>query len=84
MAGLEQDGPSFVVVGVTEQIIATAATLTGARSLRASDAVQLATALAVKATDPGCASFACFDAGLRAAALAEGLDVLPVGRSPAR
>jgi hypothetical protein len=40
--------------------------------VRAYDAVQLASALAARAANPGCREFACFDEGLRAAAAREG------------
>lgn len=45
--------------------------------LRAHDAVQLASALAVRAADSEVVGFACFDAGLRGAAAAEGLVLAP-------
>jgi predicted nucleic acid-binding protein len=45
--------------------------------LRAYDAVQLATALAVRAADPGVKEFVAFDRGLCEAAGVEGFVVTP-------
>lgn len=64
-------------VAVTAPLLSFAATLTGRHGLRAYDAVQLATALAVRAADDPDQSFVCFDEDLRAAAAREGLVVLP-------
>ncbi|MGH2775040.1 MAG: type II toxin-antitoxin system VapC family toxin [Actinomycetota bacterium] len=49
-----------------------AALLVSQHDLRASDAIQLAAALAVRRADPTCDRFACFDQALMAAAKAEG------------
>ena len=49
-----------------------AARLVAHHDLRASDAIQLATALAVRRADTSCDRFACFDRKLMAAAQAEG------------
>ena len=49
-----------------------AARLVAQHELRASDAIQLAAALAVRRTDRSCDRFACFDRALMAAAEAEG------------
>jgi predicted nucleic acid-binding protein len=46
-------------------------------ALRAYDAVQLASALAVRELDPRCSHFACFDTELRRAASRAGLVLLP-------
>ncbi|MDQ6783137.1 MAG: hypothetical protein M3063_06800 [Actinomycetota bacterium] len=46
--------------------------------LRAYDAVQLGSALAVRDVEKGCRSVAAFDAGLRRAAAAEGFALVPV------
>ncbi|MGE4426968.1 MAG: type II toxin-antitoxin system VapC family toxin [Solirubrobacteraceae bacterium] len=62
----------LVVVRVSSTIVADAARLVAVHPLRAYDAVQLATALAVRAADPDCTTFACFDAQLMRAAVAEG------------
>lgn len=45
--------------------------------LRAYDAVQLATAQAVREAAPGCAAFAAFDKNLRGAAAMEGFALVP-------
>jgi uncharacterized protein len=54
-----------------------AARLAAVHGLRAHDAVQLATARAVRAADPAVARFAAFDRGLRAAAAVEGFTPVP-------
>ena len=72
------DDPSvMVVVAPTAGVLEHAARLVAVHPLRAYDAVQLASALAVRAADSEVAGFACFDAGLRAAAAAEGLVLAP-------
>lgn len=70
-------GEVFAVVPATDGILAAAARLCGGRSLRAYDAVQLASALAAHAADPDLTTFASFDAQLSSAARAEGLVTLP-------
>ena len=55
----------------------TAASLAGAHGLRAYDAVQPATALAVRAADPACDAFACFDRNLRRLAALSGRALVP-------
>lgn len=75
--GTPDDPPRFAVVGVSGVTLDRAAALVAAHGLRAYDAVQLAAALAVRDADPGCATFACFDAELRRAAAASGFTLLP-------
>jgi predicted nucleic acid-binding protein len=53
-------GP-FAVVAANAVILDQAAQLTATRSLRAYDAVQLASALAARSADPAVDTFACFD-----------------------
>ncbi len=67
----------FVAVALSAKLLDHAAGLAATHGLRAYDAIQLATALAAREADPGCDSFACFDAGLRRAAAAEGFVLLP-------
>ena len=76
-AGTRQEEPRFSVMSVTEVLFEDAARLVAVRGLRAYDAVQLATALAAREADPDCASFACFDTALRAAAAAHGFALVP-------
>ena len=45
--------------------------------LRAYDAVQLSTALAVRRVDESCTVFAAFDRSLRTAAATEGFELMP-------
>jgi hypothetical protein len=67
----------FAVVSLTEVVLVSAAREAARHALRAYDAVQLASALAVRETDPRCNHFACFDAELRGAASREGFEVIP-------
>lgn len=75
--GTAQEGPRFVAVSLTDEVLDQAARLCAAHGLRAYDAVQLATALATRSADPSCAAMAAFDSSLRVAAAAEGLELLP-------
>lgn len=70
-------GEAFAVIPVTDAVLAFAARLCGGHSLRAYDAVQLASALVAQAADPDLATLASFDAQLSSAARAEGLATLP-------
>lgn len=54
-----------------------AAALPGVHRLRAADAIQLASAVAMRDADPSCRRFACFDRDLRHAAAAEGFALVP-------
>ena len=67
-------GP-FAVIAANPVVLETAAKLVATRSLRAYDAVQLASGLAARAADPAVEVFACFDEGLRSAAAQEGFVV---------
>ncbi len=67
----------FTVVSLTESILVAAAREAARASLRAYDAVQLASALAVRNLDPLCGQFACFDTELRRAAVREDFLLLP-------
>jgi predicted nucleic acid-binding protein len=69
--------PRFTIVSLTEPVLVAAARETARHALRAYDAVQLASALAVREIDPRCTHFACFDADLRGAASREGFTLLP-------
>jgi predicted nucleic acid-binding protein len=75
--GADGDLPRFIVVTVTEDIVADAARLCAVHPLRAYDAVQLASALTIAALDPTVSAFAAFDRIIRRAAAAEGLTLLP-------
>lgn len=65
--------PRFSVVAVTGALVDAAAHLVGVHRLRAYDAMQLASALAVTDAVPGGVGFLAYDGGLAAAAAAEGL-----------
>lgn len=67
----------FTIVSLTEPVLITAAQEAARHALRAYDAVQLASALAVREVDPRCERFACFDTELRRAASRAGFVLLP-------
>lgn len=71
--GTPLDPPRFAIVGASEEVLEHAAELTGRHGLRAYDAVQLASALALTAVDPLSSDFVAFDLRLREAAAAERL-----------
>lgn len=77
--GTSDEAPRFVVVGVTADILDGAAALCARHPLRGFDAIQLASALAIRDIDPRVTTMAVFDHTLRAAAAAEGLAVSPAG-----
>jgi predicted nucleic acid-binding protein len=69
--------PRFTIVSLTEPVLIAAAREAARHALRAYDAVQLASALAVREIDPRCSHFACFDADLRRAASRAGFALTP-------
>jgi uncharacterized protein len=77
MAGDDLPAPRFTVINVGEQVIRGAIDAVARHPLRAYDAVQLSSALAVRSTLDGLEGFAAFDVVLRAAAAAEGLALVP-------
>jgi predicted nucleic acid-binding protein len=79
--GTEDERPRFAVAAVTSEILDEAARLSARHGLRASDAVQLATAMAVRTADPSCTDIAVFDTALRDAAAAEGSRTIPAERA---
>jgi uncharacterized protein len=79
--GTQDEAPRFAAVAVNSTLLDAAAQLAAVHSLRAYDAVQLASARAAAAADPSCRTFAAFDAQLRAAAAAEGFGLLPPRRA---
>jgi predicted nucleic acid-binding protein len=74
--GTDSEPPRFMVVDVAKPVLDRAAGLTGRHGLRAYDAVQLASALAVREVDPACREFLAFDARLCDAAATEGFRLL--------
>ena len=70
-------GPRFTVASLTELVLIAAAREAARHGLRAYDAVQLASALAVRKIDSRCSHFACFDTDLRRAASREGFTLAP-------
>jgi predicted nucleic acid-binding protein len=75
--GTDDEPPRFAAVAVTGSVLDEAARLCAAHGLRACDAVQLSSALAVRQADEDCTAFAAFDRSLRTAAAAEGFDLVP-------
>jgi hypothetical protein len=69
--------PRFTILSLTEEVLVAAAREAAHHALRAYDAVQLASANAVRETDPRCSHFACFDAELRRAASRESFTLIP-------
>ena len=76
-SGTEEEPPRFSVVTPAVAVLDGAARLCAVHGLRAYDAVQLASALAVRDAVPECQAFAAFDRQLRAAAAAEGFTPMP-------
>jgi uncharacterized protein len=75
--GADSEPPRFAAVATTAGILDAAARLCASHGLRAYDAVQLSSALAVRHADASCTAFAAFDRSLRRAAAAEGFDLIP-------
>lgn len=75
--GTDEDPPRFVAVAPTPSTLESALALVLEHDLRAYDAIQLASALALRDLDPGCDAFACADRALRAAARSHGFALLP-------
>ncbi|MFI4991797.1 MAG: type II toxin-antitoxin system VapC family toxin [Solirubrobacterales bacterium] len=71
--------PRFAIVRLTEAVLVTAAQEAARHGLRAYDAIQLASAIAVRQLDPGFNRFACFDADLRRAAGRARFALVPEG-----
>ena len=75
--GTADEPPRFAAVTATSGVIDGAAGLCAVHPLRAYDAVQLASAIAARNSEPACRTLAAFDPGLRRAAAAEGFGLLP-------
>jgi predicted nucleic acid-binding protein len=70
--GVVSEPPRFLPVAPVVPLLDLAADLTDRYGLRAYDAIQLASAVAVRRIDNTCRVFACFDKGLSSAADSEG------------
>lgn len=86
--GTDDQPRRFEPVRMTALVLEDAARLAGVHGLRAYDAVQLATARAVRVADPDTTLLAAFDRSLRNAAAVEGFTLTPafdsgVGRASA-
>jgi hypothetical protein len=75
--GTDDEPPRFVAVAPSSSALESAVSLVVEHDLRAYDAIQLASALAVRDVDPACDAFACADRALRAAARSHGFALLP-------
>ena len=75
--GDSDSSPRFTVLSVTESVLIAAAREAAHHALRAYDAVQLASAMAVREIDPRCGQFACFDSELCRAASRAGFRLIP-------
>lgn len=75
--GTGSEPPRFAAVVATGSLLDEAARLCATHGLRAYDAVQLSSALAVRRVDGSCGKFAAFDRPLRIAAATEGFEVVP-------
>ncbi len=75
--GTGSEPPRFAAVAATGRLLDEAARLCASHGLRAYDAVQLSSALAVRRADAACTTFAAFDRSLRTAAATEGYQLLP-------
>lgn len=70
------NGTPIFEVAITADVLHSAARLCGTHGLRAGDAVQLATAFAVRAVEPSCTRYWVFDQRLADAAAKEGFTVI--------
>ena len=75
--GADDDPARFAVVALSAEIFEDAARLCAVHGLRTYEAVQLATARAVRIADPSCTDIAVFDTDLRTAAAIEGFGLIP-------
>jgi predicted nucleic acid-binding protein len=75
--GTDSEQPRFAAVAATGKLLDEAARLCASHGLRAYDAVQLSSALAVRRVDESCTAFAAFDRSLRTAAASEGFELVP-------
>jgi uncharacterized protein len=69
--------PPFVVIPPLPEILDEAARLIAMHGLRAYDSVQLGSGRVARRIDAAFNTFACFDKGLRDAAISEGFTLLP-------
>ncbi len=77
LAALEADFPALRVVELSTPVVIEARALLVRRPLRAADAIQLASALLLRRELGEPVTFAAYDDRLKAAAKAEGLNVIP-------
>ncbi len=75
--GTDSEPPRYVAVAPAGSVFDDAARLCASHGLRAYDAAQLSSALAVRRVDGDCAEFAAFDRSLRIAAVTEGFELVP-------
>jgi hypothetical protein len=75
--GTASEPPRFAAVAAAGRLLDESARLCASHGVRAYDAVQLSSALAVRRVDESCTAFAAFDRSLRTAAAAEGFALVP-------
>lgn len=75
--GTPDQAPRFTTVALDGRVLDMAAALAAAHTLRAYDAVQLATARLARDVVPTCTALLAYDIQLRAAASASGFTLLP-------
>lgn len=75
--GTGSQPPRFAAATATGSVLDEAAWVCASHGLRAYDAVQLSSALAVRRVDEECTAFAAFDRSLRTAAAAAGFALVP-------
>lgn len=75
--GTQQQAPRFTAIRITPDLLTAAARLCAVHSLRAYEAVQLATAIIARDVTLECDVLAAFDVQLRRAGAAEGFAVMP-------
>ncbi len=80
--GTDREPPRFAAVALTSALLDQAAQMCASHGLRAYDAVQLSCAVAARGADESCRSLAAFDQSLRAAAAAEGFELVPASVAP--
>ena len=76
--GRFSSGAAVAEVSIGADVLDAAARLVAVELMRTGDAIQLASALAVRSADPECTNFLVFDRRLAEAATTEGFDVQPV------
>jgi predicted nucleic acid-binding protein len=75
--GTDVEAPRFAYVRLDDPALARAAAFVAVHRLRSFDAIHLACAVLARGVDATCRRFGAFDTALRAAAAAEGFELVP-------